>query len=103
MVFVLLEALRGKRLSPRVRALYQYKCVLVSVSAGSPDSSLPLRLVCCRLSVLRQIENGINLVAVMMLASLSFYLVFGDITRGLSPISNVISANPMLELTGGAK
>lgn len=49
MVFVLLQALRGRRLSPRV-------------------------------------ENGINAVSVLLLASLSFYLIAGDITRGGSPL-----------------
>ena len=60
MVFVLLEAVRGRRLSPRL-------------------------------------ENGINFVAVLLLASLSLTLIFGDITRGTSPIERVIEANPLLD------
>lgn len=49
MVFILLQALRGRRLSPRI-------------------------------------ENGINAVSVLLLASLSFFLIAGDITRGGSPL-----------------
>jgi hypothetical protein len=55
MVFVLLEALRGRRMSPRV-------------------------------------ENGINAVSVLLLASLSFYLIAGDITRGVSPLEKANQA-----------
>lgn len=60
MIFVLLEALRGKRLSP-------------------------------------QLENGINAVAVLLLASLSLSLIAGDITRGMSSLDKVIEANPLLD------
>lgn len=55
MVFVILQALRGRRLSPRV-------------------------------------ENGINAVSVLLLASLSFYLIAGDITRGGSPLEKAAEA-----------
>ena len=60
MVFVILEALRGKRLSPRL-------------------------------------ENGINAVAVLLLASLSFYLIAGDIGRGVQSLDKVLDANPLLK------
>ena len=56
MVFVLLEALRGRRLDPKI-------------------------------------ENGINGVAVLALASLSFYLIFGDLTRGMSPIEKIMEVS----------
>jgi hypothetical protein len=45
-----------------------------------------------------KIQNGINTVAILILASLSFYLIFGDIVRGVSPLQKIIEANPMLEL-----
>jgi len=59
MIFVLIEAIRGKRLSPRL-------------------------------------ENGINFVAVLLLASLSLTLIAGDITRGMSSLERVIEANPLM-------
>lgn len=60
LMFVIIEALRGKRLSPRL-------------------------------------ENGINTVAVLLLASLSLTLIAGDITRGVSSLEKVIEANPLLD------
>lgn len=63
MIFVLIEALRGKRLSPRL-------------------------------------ENGINFVAVLLLASLSLTLIAGDISRGVSSLEKVMEANPLMSSPG---
>ncbi len=56
MVFIIIQALRGRRLSPRI-------------------------------------ENGINAVSVLLLASFSFYLIAGDITRGGSPLEKAAEAS----------
>jgi hypothetical protein len=41
------------------------------------------------------VENSINAVAILMLASLSLYLVAGDINRGASQVQKALEAAPL--------